>query len=282
MINSALAGHLPTAQAALNTFLETLLGGAYRLHLGEPTSIGPEDVQAAAHRHVAILGLGVAEPFAVLLEPSWVALLSETMLGEPLSAEDSSAKGLVREMAHQAYDVVQSALAQAGVELEAPSLDVRKPGDPLPALAGALRRIPFSLAHGDRTLEGFVVLAASSPAPSGTPPVNDAAPASAPEPSATVAHADFPSLGTENLGGDGDTNLAMLAEVELEVTVELGRRQLSLSDLLRLTKGSVFELEKLVGEPLEVYANGRLIAEGEAVVVDEQFGVRITNLTARP
>jgi len=48
--------------------------------------------------------------------------------------------------------------------------------------------------------------------------------------------------------------------------------------VLRLTTGSIIELEKLVGEPLEIYANGRLIAEGEAVVIDEQFGVRITNL----
>ena len=67
----------------------------------------------------------------------------------------------------------------------------------------------------------------------------------------------------------------------MEITVELGRRKLPLADLLNLTTGSIIELEKLVGEPLEVYANGRLIAEGEAVVIDEQFGVRITNLAAR-
>ena len=73
-------------------------------------------------------------------------------------------------------------------------------------------------------------------------------------------------------------NFDLLAEVELTLTVELGRRKLALSEVLQLTPGSVIELEKLVGEPLEIYANGRLIAEGEAVVVDEQFGVRITNL----
>jgi flagellar motor switch protein FliN/FliY len=73
----------------------------------------------------------------------------------------------------------------------------------------------------------------------------------------------------------------MLADVELDVTVELGRRRMPLADILRLTSGSVVELEKLVGEPLQVFANNRLIAEGEAVVIDDQFGVRITSLASR-
>lgn len=99
------------------------------------------------------------------------------------------------------------------------------------------------------------------------------------KPSVEVQQAAFPDLGGESIGGDGsDTGFELLAEVELEVTVELGRRNIPLADVLRLTTGSVIELEKLVGEPLEVYANGRLIAEGEAVVMDEQFGIRITNL----
>jgi flagellar motor switch protein FliN/FliY len=107
----------------------------------------------------------------------------------------------------------------------------------------------------------------SEPAPSATPTVE-------------VAAATFPDVGSEHLG-DGPAraaDLGVLHDVELDVTVELGRRQLPLSDVLRLGAGSVIELEKMVGEPLAVYANGRLIAEGEAVVVDEQFGVRITRL----
>jgi flagellar motor switch protein FliN/FliY len=73
----------------------------------------------------------------------------------------------------------------------------------------------------------------------------------------------------------------MLAEVELDVRVELGRRKLPLADVLQITSGSVIELEKLVGEPLSIYANGRFIAEGEAVVIDEKFGVRITKLAPK-
>ncbi len=74
--------------------------------------------------------------------------------------------------------------------------------------------------------------------------------------------------------------LGMLADVEVDVTVELGRRRLPINELLNLTRGSIIELDKLVGEPLEVYVNNRLIADGEAVVIDEQFGIRITNIIA--
>lgn len=100
-------------------------------------------------------------------------------------------------------------------------------------------------------------------------------------PGVQVHAAAFPELGAESSASSGNANLGLLAGVELEVTVELGRRRMALSDILRLTSGSVLELEKLVGEPLQVFANNRFIAEGEAVVIDEQFGVRITALAAR-
>ena len=75
-------------------------------------------------------------------------------------------------------------------------------------------------------------------------------------------------------------NLNLLKDVELDISVELGRRNLPLGDILHLVKGSVVELNKLAGEPVEVYANGHQIAEGEVVVIDEHFGVRITNLVS--
>ena len=108
------------------------------------------------------------------------------------------------------------------------------------------------------------------------------APAQQPAPPAEdpvgVATPQFPDFGRESVEAATPGNFDLLAEVELNITVELGRRRIPLSDVLKLTSGSVIELEKLVGEPLEIFANGRLIAEGEAVVIEEQFGVRITNL----
>lgn len=75
-------------------------------------------------------------------------------------------------------------------------------------------------------------------------------------------------------------NLDILKDVELDISVELGRKSVPLGDILHYVRGSVIELDKLAGEPVEIYANGRRIAEGEVVVIDENFGVRITNLVS--
>lgn len=75
-------------------------------------------------------------------------------------------------------------------------------------------------------------------------------------------------------------NLNLLKDVEIVLSVELGRREMSLGQILQVVKGSVIELEKLAGEPVEILVNGRKIAEGDVVVIDEHFGVRISNLLA--
>lgn len=77
--------------------------------------------------------------------------------------------------------------------------------------------------------------------------------------------------------GDG-RNLKMILDIPLKVTVELGRTKMPVSDLLNLTQGSVIELSKLAGDPMEVLVNDKLIARGEAVVVNEKFGVRLTDI----
>ena len=75
-----------------------------------------------------------------------------------------------------------------------------------------------------------------------------------------------------------DRNLAMIMDIPLRVTVELGRTKMPVSELLNLGQGSVIELAKLAGEPMEVFVNDKLIARGEAVVVNEKFGVRLTDI----
>lgn len=227
----------------------------------------------------------------MVLTPAWVPFLSEAMLGEALEAQAPEAADLMQEVAAQGFGVVQAALAAEGLELPALAFEAEAPGQAPSSLGeGALWRVPFSAAHEEADLEGFVLFPAApqeapaepSPSPQKDAPSQPAAAAS-PSDSVNVAPAAFADLGAENLGGDGGAagNFELLAEVDLEVTVELGRRRLPLADVLKLTTGSVVELEKLVGEPLSVYANGRLIAEGEAVVIDEQFGVRITNLVSK-
>ena len=73
-------------------------------------------------------------------------------------------------------------------------------------------------------------------------------------------------------------NLDFLLDVTLQVSVEVGRTRMTIQDLLQLGQGSVIELTKLAGEALDIYINGRLIARGEAVIVNEKFGVRITDI----
>lgn len=81
--------------------------------------------------------------------------------------------------------------------------------------------------------------------------------------------------------GRPSSTIDLLSDVEIEVTVELGRKRLSIGEVTRLDVGSVIELDTLAGEPLTVYANGRQIATGEVVVVDGSFGVRIQTLSGR-
>jgi flagellar motor switch protein FliN/FliY len=78
-----------------------------------------------------------------------------------------------------------------------------------------------------------------------------------------------------------DRNLHMILDIPLKVSVELGRTKMPVRDLINLAQGSVIELNKLAGEPLEVYVNDKMIARGEAVVVNEKFGVRLTDIISQ-
>ena len=74
------------------------------------------------------------------------------------------------------------------------------------------------------------------------------------------------------------SNLDFILDIPLEVSVELGRTKLLINDLLQLGQGSVIELTKLAGEPMEILINQKLVARGEVVVVNEKFGVRLTDI----
>lgn len=75
-------------------------------------------------------------------------------------------------------------------------------------------------------------------------------------------------------------SLDVLKEVEVEITLEIGRRRLRIADVLRLTTGQTLELTKAAGEPLDILVNGRLLGRGEAIVMGDRYGVRITEIVA--
>ncbi len=92
----------------------------------------------------------------------------------------------------------------------------------------------------------------------------------------------FPGMEPDSAQTKGEErrerNLDLILDIPLRVTVELGRTKMLVSELLNLGQGSVIELNKLAGEPMEVLVNDKLVARGEAVVVNEKFGVRLTDI----
>ncbi|MEI0579854.1 flagellar motor switch protein FliN [Brachyspira pilosicoli] len=92
-----------------------------------------------------------------------------------------------------------------------------------------------------------------------------------------VQHAEFNSLmPASDVQGTG--NIGLLMDVTMNMTVELGRATMTIKDILGLGEGSIIELQKLAGEPVDLLVNGKLIAKGEVVVIDENFGVRVTDI----
>lgn len=97
---------------------------------------------------------------------------------------------------------------------------------------------------------------------------------------ASIKAARFAPLGPAGVGATQNT-MDLLLDVQLELSVELGRASIPVKEVLQLGPGSVVELNKLGGEPVDVLVNGRPIARGEVVVVDENFGVRVTEIVNR-
>lgn len=118
----------------------------------------------------------------------------------------------------------------------------------------------------DQWGEAFNEVKTATPAPQPKPAVEQARPAA------------FASLKQEATVPSG--NLDMILDIPITISVELGRMKMLVKELLQLGQGTVVELEKLAGEPMEILVNGKLIARGEAVVVNEKFGVKLTDIVS--
>src|SRR5262245_38110991 len=92
--------------------------------------------------------------------------------------------------------------------------------------------------------------------------------------------AQFEKLTDEGTGGDAakDVNLEVILDVPVTLAMEVGRTRIPIRNLLQLNQGSVVELDRAAGEPLDVFVNGTLVAHGEVVVVNEKFGIRLTDV----
>ena len=105
---------------------------------------------------------------------------------------------------------------------------------------------------------------------------------SVPDPkTAAVARAQFNDLGPNAAAGPGqEMNLNLILDVSVTLALEVGRARMPVRDLLRLAPGAIVELDRLAGEPLDVLVNGVRIARGEVVVVNEKFGIRLTDVVS--
>lgn len=302
MTQNTLATHVQKSQDALKALLKKLIGTEVPLEAASPERLPEDRTDALRNEATEHFCLEAAEhDVLVALTPDWVPVLSEAMLGERMAPGAEGVADLMQEVASQGFGTVQSTLAAEGTEIPSIQLEAVEPEQPPASPDGSAWHVEFSARHEGSSLEGFLLMATEEAPAAGEPSgqktsfaqrkddASSAGQQGGSQPGAQadqgsnvdVAPASFNDLGEEDIGDGEEVNsFGLLAEVNLEVRVELGRRELPLADVLKLTTGSVVELEKMVGEPLSVYANGRLIAEGEAVVIDEQFGVRITNLAS--
>lgn len=104
------------------------------------------------------------------------------------------------------------------------------------------------------------------------------APMSMPQMNMNIQPAQFQSFSTDYTGLQSNENIGLIMDVPLEVTVELGRTSKSISEILDFTPGTIIELDRIAGEPIDVLVNGKFVAKGEVVVIEESFGVRVTEI----
>jgi flagellar motor switch protein FliN/FliY len=93
----------------------------------------------------------------------------------------------------------------------------------------------------------------------------------------TTSNPTFAEL-SPSMSSQGEVPIAVLLDLSLPVSIELGRTKMTVQEILRLGRGSVIQLDRLAGEPIDIYVGDRRFAEGEVVVIDEHFGIRITRV----
>ncbi len=94
----------------------------------------------------------------------------------------------------------------------------------------------------------------------------------------SVQFSQLTSMGADGTKGEGRRNLDLILDISVPVSVELGHTTMLIKDILALSQGSIVELDKVAGTPVDLFVRGKLLAQGEVVVVEENFGVKITNI----
>ncbi|MEQ8525935.1 flagellar motor switch protein FliN [Gracilimonas sp.] len=236
-----------------------------------------------------------------ILDKAWFAILSSIMLGVDESSFNEVTKDLLKKFSSELSVTLSKKLKEDGLEFDLQELEVL-----------TLKQLEDKLGHteyfyGSMEVEGLADDKIKAAALFGNPEAQivEEEPEKEVQEEVEAKDDDFNPSHSEDLekmrapeevisgryiefedfeettpaikNGDGNS-MDLLKDVEMDVSVELGRIELPLGKVLQLAKGSVIELEKLAGEPVDILVNGQRIAHGEVVVIDEHFGVRISNL----
>lgn len=94
----------------------------------------------------------------------------------------------------------------------------------------------------------------------------------------SVQFSQLTPMSTDGFKGEDSRNLDLILDISVPVSVELGRTNMLVKDIISLAQGSIVELDKVAGTPVDLFVRGKLLARGEVVIVDENFGVKITNI----
>lgn len=249
-----------------------------------------EDIYLLAQDSVSELDI------VATLDKEWFGLLSSIMLGVEEKGFNDATNDLLKKFASELLTNFKRFLSEDGQEIDIDQIQVLEQS----AMEGLLKHSSYFVAMLE--VEGLADENVHATIMIGDPEARLVVEASEPELEEesedgfkeakgedlhvedevlTGHYIEFEDFGDDegiNLVSDDGNNMDMLRDVDMDVSVELGRIQLPLGRVLQLAKGSVIELDKLAGEPVDILVNGQRIAQGEVVVIDEHFGVRISNL----
>ncbi|MFZ4515044.1 MAG: flagellar motor switch protein FliN [Acidimicrobiia bacterium] len=246
---TALVSEDTQAATAAAAALQDVIGDAATLTVGTP-QVGLFDADAL----IPEAGASVTAVALAGVPGGHIAIAVSARLAELIAEAGQESDAVVAEAIRASLPALETV---AGVALEA--------GDPEPVAIDALTGAECSVVQ---FLEGEVCVA--------TFIVRN------PSDEAGIAPHEFQPLEAGFAGSlAGSRALDLLRDVELGVTAELGRRRMVVRDLLALAPGTVIELDRAAGSPIDVLVNGTLIARGEVVVIDEEFGIRITEIVGK-
>jgi flagellar motor switch protein FliN/FliY len=237
--------------------IEHALGGELILAVGLPRNEAPnqEMLPAGAARAVsAAFTSGIAGSVSIAVGESMARALEASATDEDLltAAGNAVLEGAAKVAAIADEDV------QFGRVVELPVAELSEDS------SGEDQFVVYPLLDGNERVAAIVIRIA---------PRVDSSPTN------VVPH-EFPNLHDTEINLGDPRPLSLLHDVEMGVTAELGRRRMTVRDLLSLTPGAVIELDRAAGSPVDVLVNGTLIARGEVVVIDEEFGIRISEIVS--